>query len=113
MSWGISFFLLVVTAGAFWVAQREPDAGISPPVRQSVAAQLAVMPLQVLAGSEAKDSSYIGIGIADAITTRLANIRQIGLRPTSAVLPYKNAQSEPAHVLCSGCSTFGSSQSAC
>lgn len=96
--WGVVFLLLVVAAAALWVAQRKPDERMSPPAQQSAAAQLAVMPLQVLAGSEAEDSSYIGIGIADAITTRLANIRQIGLRPTSAVLPYKNAQSEPAHV---------------
>jgi TolB-like protein len=57
-----------------------------------------VIPLRVLGGPEAADSSYIGVGIADAITTRLANIRQIGLRPTSAALPYKDAQSDPVRM---------------
>ena len=55
------------------------------------------MPLRVLTES-AKDSEYLGIGIADAITTRLANTRQIGVRPTSAVLPFKDTQSDPARV---------------
>ena len=55
------------------------------------------MPLVVLSES-ASDSEYLGIGIADAITTRLANTRQIAVRPTSAVLPFKGAQSDPARV---------------
>ena len=55
------------------------------------------MPLRVRTES-AEDSSYIGIGIADAITMRLANIRQFVLRPTSAVLPYKDPQSDPARI---------------
>jgi TolB-like protein/tetratricopeptide (TPR) repeat protein len=50
----------------------------------------------MLGGSPAE--SYIGVGIADAITTRLANTRQLALRPTSAVLPFQNAQSEPTRV---------------
>jgi TolB-like protein len=52
----------------------------------------------VLDGSGSQDASYIGVGIADAITTRLANIPQIGLRPTTAVIPYKDAQSDPVRV---------------
>jgi len=58
---------------------------------------LAVMPLRVLTPSGA-DADYLGVGIADAITTRLANTREIALRPTSAVMPYKDAQSDPARV---------------
>ena len=63
----------------------------------SAPAQLAVLPLRVLAPQN-EDSAYLGIGIADAITTRLANVRQIALRPTSAVLQYHDAQSDPARV---------------
>jgi DNA-binding winged helix-turn-helix (wHTH) protein/TolB-like protein len=58
---------------------------------------LAVMPLRVLTENGA-DADYLGIGIADTITTRLANTRKIVLRPTSAVMPYKDAQSTPAHI---------------
>ena len=62
-------------------------------------AGLAVLPLRVLGGSPAE--SYLGVGIADAITTRLANTRQLALRPTSAVLPFQNAQSDPTRIAAS------------
>jgi DNA-binding winged helix-turn-helix (wHTH) protein/TolB-like protein len=58
---------------------------------------LAVMPLRVITPTGG-GSDYLGVGIADTITTRLANTREIALRPTSAVMPYKDAQSEPAHI---------------
>jgi len=58
---------------------------------------LAVMPLRVLSQNGA-DSDYLGIGIADTITTRLANTREISLLPTAAVLPYKDAESNPIQV---------------
>ena len=58
---------------------------------------LAVMPLRVLTPS-GPEFDYLGVGIADTITTRLANTREIALRPTSAVMPYKDAQSDPAQV---------------
>ena len=41
------------------------------------------------------DSSYLGVGVADAITARLSGIRRIGLRPTAAVLQYKDSQPDP------------------
>ncbi|HZA34061.1 MAG TPA: hypothetical protein VE505_03995 [Vicinamibacterales bacterium] len=50
---------------------------------------------------DADRSAYLGVGIADAITTRLANVRQVVLRPTSAVLPYKDVQSDTARIAAS------------
>jgi TolB-like protein len=58
---------------------------------------LAVLPLRVLTPG-GPDLDYLGVGIADTITTRLANTREIALRPSSAVMPYKDAQSDPAHI---------------
>jgi DNA-binding winged helix-turn-helix (wHTH) protein/TolB-like protein len=58
---------------------------------------LAVMPFRVITSS-GTDSDYLGVGIADTVTTRLANTREITLRPTSAVMPFKDAQSEPAQI---------------
>ena len=42
------------------------------------------------------DSAHLGVGVADAITTRLANTRQLAVRPTTAVLTFQDAQSNPA-----------------
>ena len=38
------------------------------------------------------------IAIADAIITRLATVRRIGLRPTTAVLSYDRAPADPMQV---------------
>ncbi len=84
--WGTAAALVLAAAGAGWFA-----------LPRATAPHIAVMPFSVLSES-ASDSEYLGIGIADAITTRLANTRQIAVRPTSAVLPLKDAQSNPARL---------------
>ena len=58
---------------------RTAAAGAMPP-------QLAVLPLQVLTGAES--DRYLGVGVADAILTRLANVRSLRVRPTSAILSF-------------------------
>jgi DNA-binding winged helix-turn-helix (wHTH) protein/TolB-like protein len=58
---------------------------------------LAVMPLAVRADASA-ELSYLGIGIADAITIRLADAPRVAVKPTSAVLAFRNEQSDPARV---------------
>ena len=60
---------LVVLAGLAWRVQSRPRT----------TTQLAVMPFRVLA-DPGGDAAYLGIGIADAITTRLAATRQIGVQ---------------------------------
>jgi len=47
---------------------------------------LAVLPFKIL-GVEAAEE-YLGMGLADALITKLSNIRRIIVRPTSAVLSY-------------------------
>ena len=47
-------------------------------------AELAVLPFRVLAPTGAQPS-HLGVGIADAIVTRLANVESIRVRPTSAM----------------------------
>src|SRR5713101_6427591 len=49
---------------------------------------LAVLPFQVLTAPE--EIGYLGIGIADTVITRLANIGQMRVRPTRAILRYEN-----------------------
>lgn len=47
---------------------------------------LAVLPFQQL--TPVPGDEYLGLGLSDAIITRLSNIRQLVIRPTSAVLKY-------------------------
>ena len=51
---------------------------------------LAVLPLRQL-GAAGDGDEYLGQGLADALITRLSNVRQLAVRPTSAVLKYGGA----------------------
>ena len=48
---------------------------------------LAVLPFQVLRVEEKADE-FLGMGLADAIITKLSNLQRIMVRPTSAVVKY-------------------------
>ncbi|HEX4899948.1 MAG TPA: protein kinase, partial [Pyrinomonadaceae bacterium] len=48
---------------------------------------IAVLPFQVLRVEE-KSEEFLGMGLADAIITKLSNIQRIIVRPTSAVVKY-------------------------
>ena len=73
--------VLAVIAGLYflrdWSADR-PTGNLTT---------LAVLPFQTLGASE--ESRILGMGIPDAIITRLANVRQLRVRPTSANLRYE------------------------
>ena len=94
--WAVTGLLIAVTAGGVWIANRSADAG--SPATDEKTVHLAVMPLRLLSGSDALDSAYLGVGVADAITARLSGIRRIRLRPTAAVLQYKDVQPDPVVV---------------
>ena len=52
------------------------------------ARSIAVLPMQVASANPRNDTTtnFLGIGIADVLTTQLSNIRGLVVRPTSAVL---------------------------
>lgn len=58
------------------------------PAGDRPAGAVAILPLRVIGG--ASEEQYLGVGVADAIITKLALLRQVVLRPTTAVLPYAN-----------------------
>ena len=90
-----SILAVVVTAGV-WLSRRLPSPALAGPAF-SARTELAVLPLRVIGGN-GDDASYMGTAVADAITTRLANVRQIGLRPTTAVLRFRDREADPAMV---------------
>ncbi len=91
--WTIAVLLFVAAAGGIWLANRPAD--VRPADAEGTTVHLAVMPLRILSAAELGDSSYLGVGVADAITARLSGVRRIGLRPTAAVLQYKDTQPDP------------------
>jgi serine/threonine protein kinase/tetratricopeptide (TPR) repeat protein len=57
---------------------------------------LAVLPLKTLDTHESETGGeYIGIGLADALITRLGSLRRFTLRPTSSVVRYKGEDTDP------------------
>jgi TolB-like protein/thioredoxin-like negative regulator of GroEL len=49
---------------------------------------MAVLPFRVLGSDDHSD--YLGVGLTDALITRLSNVKDIVVRPTSAVLKYNH-----------------------
>jgi DNA-binding winged helix-turn-helix (wHTH) protein/TolB-like protein len=59
-----------------------------PPELKATIESIAVLPFKPLRAET--DSENLGIGLADAVITRLSNLRQIIVRPTSAVIKYSS-----------------------
>jgi DNA-binding winged helix-turn-helix (wHTH) protein len=55
---------------------------------------LAILPFKPLHGGEVE--SRLELGLADALITRLSNLRQIALRPTSAVRNFRGTDYDPS-----------------
>ncbi|MBC7911994.1 MAG: winged helix-turn-helix domain-containing protein [Pyrinomonadaceae bacterium] len=69
----------------------EEEAGVGAEAKAGATpSSMAVLPFTTL-GAEAGDG-YLGLGLTDALITRLSNIRQIIVRPTSAILKYASAE---------------------
>lgn len=70
---------------------RQAQAAEGAPVRT-----LAVLPLQTLSTNTA--DTYLGLGMADAVITKLANTGKIIVRPTSAIQKYVGTQLTPQSI---------------
>jgi TolB-like protein/DNA-binding winged helix-turn-helix (wHTH) protein/tetratricopeptide (TPR) repeat protein len=71
--------LVVAVASAIWFGRSRP----APP---SAPVSMAVLPFQSLVQSEPDE--FLELGLADALITRLSNLRELVVRPTSAVRVY-------------------------
>jgi serine/threonine-protein kinase len=80
--------VLGLIAGALWL--RRPASAAAPHAGPT---PLAVLPFKALGLTG--DSGVLTVGIPDAIITRLAGMHQLRLRPTSAVLRYQAADTDP------------------
>ncbi|HMJ25482.1 MAG TPA: winged helix-turn-helix domain-containing protein [Pyrinomonadaceae bacterium] len=83
------------------VNEAGPEAGASatevPAVEGApMVSSIAVLPFKSL--HEEGADEFLGLGLADALVSRLSNIRQLLVRPTFAVLGYRNLQSDPVSV---------------
>jgi DNA-binding winged helix-turn-helix (wHTH) protein/TolB-like protein/Flp pilus assembly protein TadD len=77
---------LFVIAGALVI--RERSATTAPPIKS-----IAVLPFKPL-NNESRDES-LEMGMAEALITRLSNLKLVAVRPVSAVRKYTDPQQDP------------------
>jgi DNA-binding winged helix-turn-helix (wHTH) protein/TolB-like protein/Tfp pilus assembly protein PilF len=73
---------LAISAVVYFGVMRPPGENSAWPGGSPQ--KLAVLPLEYI-GDKTAESEYLQIGLSDALVTRLANLRSIKVRPTSAV----------------------------
>ena len=87
--WARLATVLVLAAGLV-LAYYGRSRSRKPPAGERIT--LAVLPFNVLTGGE--DIDFLRVGIADAVITKLSNVGQLRLRPTSAVLRYEKGDTD-------------------
>ena len=98
---GADALLRRVFGGWQIIAQRVREFDAPPAEPAHVAAEeeeeavgrVAVLPFKPLAGGDAE--TYLGLGLADALITRLSGLRDLKVLPTSAVLRFGEPSQDP------------------
>ncbi|MEK6304533.1 MAG: winged helix-turn-helix domain-containing protein [Acidobacteriota bacterium] len=80
--------IAISVASYFWLTTRPKQEGPGLGVRS-----ILVLPFKPLV-PENRDEA-LELGMADALITKLSNIREIAVRPTSAILKYSNSEENP------------------
>jgi len=75
----IATILLLLSGLLIWTISKLNRTSSSTPVKS-----IAVLPFKNLNATD--DDEYLGIGMADVLITRLGNIKDLEVRPTSAIL---------------------------
>lgn len=78
---------MVVALSYFWIARRPHQPETAAAMRT-----IAVLPFKSI-GADG-DNEYVELGMADALITRLSNLRGIIVRPTSSVSKYTKLQQD-------------------
>ncbi|MEZ5424727.1 MAG: protein kinase [Pyrinomonadaceae bacterium] len=90
-----------IVAGEFVVRPREQSNGTGKREPAATGSKsLAVLPFKQLNVGNTGDTGekFLGLGLADAITTRLSKIRRFIVRPTSSVMRYEEEMTDPIRV---------------
>lgn len=86
----LSLILIALIGAAFYFWTTKKSQRTSA---RAGAKTIAVLPFKLLGADESDE--YLGIGLTDALITRLGRLRQIVVRPTSVVRKYSGVQTDP------------------
>ncbi len=82
-------------ASAFLLLRKPPETAKASTTPKPGSTTLAVLPFQSLG---AADDRYVGLGIADALITKLSNSAQLAVQPLSTVLHFADPKSDSLSV---------------
>jgi len=83
-------FICLLVLGVVYL-RRSGDTGAD----STSPGSLAVLPFQPL--DRSADDDHLGLGVADAVITKLSNIRELPVRPTDVVVRYNDPKTDPLH----------------
>jgi serine/threonine protein kinase/tetratricopeptide (TPR) repeat protein len=85
-----------VSAPSFFLDMAYSTTTVGPEA-QTGEKSIAVLPLQILDARHGEDTGddYLGVGLADALISRLSNVHRFVVRPTSSVLRYQSGEIDP------------------
>ena len=90
--------VLIAASFGIFLHYRAPQASVAtpvPPANQPTPVRtLAVLPFRDLSGQS--EAGVWGVGVADAIISRLATLQNLTVRPTNSVLKYAKGADDPA-----------------
>ena len=86
------FLLLALAGGVYWFRPRSPETQKQEVAQPVSVRSIAVLPFQNLAQ---KGDETWGLGMADAIISRLASLQNLAVRPTNSVLKYASGSFDP------------------
>jgi DNA-binding winged helix-turn-helix (wHTH) protein/TolB-like protein/Flp pilus assembly protein TadD len=79
-----------MTSGVYWMESRARSAGAAANAQFK---SIAVLPFKQLAGGESDE--YLGVGMTDALITKLSSVKEITVRPTGSILRYADTNVDP------------------
>jgi DNA-binding winged helix-turn-helix (wHTH) protein/TolB-like protein/Tfp pilus assembly protein PilF len=92
--WLLVALVPIVATGTFlWMKIVPRNQPVAVASQAALARSLAVLPFATI--GENTDDVYLGLGISDAVTTKLGNTRKIVIRPTSTMARYVGAARDP------------------
>ena len=91
----VAFIAIAVVALLHYRSPQVPASSAAPAPAQQSVRTLAVLPFRDLSGQSGTEAW--GVGVADAIISKLATLQNLTVRPTNSVLKYAKGTEDPEH----------------
>lgn len=92
----VSILAIALIAGVYYFSDKN-EAQISPPISAREVKTIAVLPFRNIE-PDAEEGQLLGIGMADAVITKLSHIKNIVVRQTKSVIRYADSTPEAIKV---------------